>query len=52
MINYRWLAPLIAGTTHRLRIRSIVGIIPLFAVEVLDEELLQQPPGFRKRSVP
>ena len=26
-----------------------MGIIPLFAVEVLDEELLQQLPGFRKR---
>jgi hypothetical protein len=37
------------GESHRLRIRSIVGIIPLFAVEVLEEELLQQLPGFRKR---
>ena len=39
----------VGGDTHRLRIRSIVGIIPLFAVEVLEEELLQQLPGFRKR---
>jgi hypothetical protein len=40
---------MVDGATHRLRIRSIVGIIPLFAVEVLDEDLLQQLPGFRKR---
>lgn len=40
---------MVNGTTHRLRIRSIVGIIPLFAVEVLDEDLLQHLPGFRKR---
>ena len=34
---------------HRLRIRSIVGIIPLFAVEVLEDEFLETLPGFRKR---
>ena len=39
----------VGGDTHRLRIRSIVGIIPLFAVEVLEEDLLLQLPGFRKR---
>jgi len=32
-----------------MRIRSMVGIIPLFAVEVLDDELLASLPGFRKR---
>lgn len=37
------------GQTHRLKIRSIVGIIPLFAVEVLEEDLLNERPGFRKR---
>ncbi|MBS0202256.1 MAG: glucosidase [Planctomycetes bacterium] len=37
------------GQSHRLRIRSMVGIIPLFAVEVLDDELLRKLPGFRKR---
>ncbi len=39
----------VEGQTHRLRIRSIVGIIPLFAVEVLEDQVLQQLPGFRKR---
>ncbi|MBX0289059.1 glucosidase [Hymenobacter sp. HSC-4F20] len=29
-----------------LRVRSIVGLIPLFAVEVLDEDTLQQMPRF------
>ena len=32
-----------------LRIRSMVGLIPLFAVEVLDPELLQRLPGFEAR---
>lgn len=37
------------GQAHRLKIRSIVGIIPLFAVEVLEDDLVDQLPGFRKR---
>ncbi len=32
-----------------LRIRSMVGIIPLFAVEILDEKVLERLPGFKKR---
>jgi len=39
------------GTPHiePMRIRSMVGIIPLFAAEVLDDALLASLPGFRKR---
>jgi hypothetical protein len=33
----------------RLRIRSMVGLIPLFAVETLEPELLEKFPGFRQR---
>jgi hypothetical protein len=33
----------------RLRIRSLVGIIPLFAVEVLEDQTIARLPGFRKR---
>ena len=33
----------------RLRIRSMVGLIPLFAVETLEPELLDKLPGFRRR---
>jgi hypothetical protein len=33
----------------RLRIRSMVGLIPLFAVETLEPEVLAKLPGFRKR---
>jgi hypothetical protein len=33
----------------RLRIRSMVGLIPLFAVETLEPEMLAKFPGFRKR---
>jgi hypothetical protein len=37
------------GTTLPLRIRSMVGIIPLFAVEVLEQEVIDRLPGFKKR---
>ncbi len=33
----------------RLRIRSMVGLIPLFAVETLEPEMLEKLPGFRRR---
>jgi len=33
----------------RLRVRSLVGLIPLFAVETLEPELLERLPGFRRR---
>jgi hypothetical protein len=33
----------------RLRVRSMVGLIPLFAVETLEPELLERLPGFRRR---
>src|ERR1700691_3930056 len=33
----------------RLRIRSMVGLIPLFAVETLEPELLERLPGFTRR---
>ncbi len=36
-------------TTIPLRVRSLVGIIPLIAVEVLHEEHLKKLPGFKKR---
>jgi len=32
-----------------LRVRSLVGLIPLFAVETLDPDLLEQLPNFRRR---
>lgn len=37
------------GMSHRLKVRSIVGIIPLFAVEVLTPELLEKLPDFTRR---
>jgi Glycosyl hydrolase family 63 C-terminal domain len=33
----------------RMRIRSMVGLIPLFAIETLEPEMLERLPGFRKR---
>jgi hypothetical protein len=32
-----------------LRVRSLVGLIPLFAVEVLDSERMARHPGFQRR---
>jgi len=37
------------GRTITLRTRSMVGIVPLFAVEVLDSAALDRLPGFKKR---
>jgi hypothetical protein len=37
------------GKSLPLKIRSMVGLIPLFAVETLDPELLQQLPEFTER---
>ncbi|MBN1247856.1 MAG: glucosidase, partial [Anaerolineae bacterium] len=37
------------GHVVSLRVRSLVGLIPLFAVETLEPELLDQLPNFRRR---
>ncbi len=37
------------GRVERLRVRSMVGLIPMFAVEVLDAELLEKVPHFAAR---
>jgi hypothetical protein len=37
------------GTVLPLRVRSMVGIVPLLAVEVLDQQTIESLPGFRKR---
>ncbi len=39
----------IAGQSQPMRIRSMVGIIPLYAATVIDEGMLVGLPGFRKR---
>jgi hypothetical protein len=38
------------GQTHPLRLRSMVGLIPLFAVEFIDEARLDHLPGFARRT--
>ena len=37
------------GKTFPLKLRSMVGLIPLFAVETLDSELIDQLPRFKHR---
>lgn len=37
------------GQRHRMKVRSMVGLIPLFAVEVLDQELFDSMPEFTQR---
>jgi hypothetical protein len=37
------------GRKYPMRIRSMVGLIPLFAVETLEPELLDRLPGFKRR---
>ena len=37
------------GTAMTLRVQSMVGLIPLFAVETLDASAIEALPGFRRR---
>ncbi len=37
------------GQRSPLKVRSMVGLIPLFAVETLDPELIDKLPGFKRR---
>jgi len=37
------------GHSIPIKVRSLVGLIPLIAVEVLDDELIKHLPGFSKR---
>ncbi len=37
------------GTRRALKVRSMVGIIPLFAVETLEPEMMEHLPGFVRR---
>ena len=37
------------GQTIPLRVRSMVGLVPLFACEILEEDALKKLPAFRKR---
>jgi hypothetical protein len=37
------------GETIFMKIRSYVGLIPLFAVEIIDEEMLSKLPDFKRR---
>ena len=37
------------GEDHFLKVRSMVGLIPLFAVETLEPEAIDRLPGFKRR---
>jgi hypothetical protein len=37
------------GSHHPLKIRSMVGLIPLFAVETLEPDIVDRLPGFKRR---
>lgn len=37
------------GQSVSLRLRSIVGLIPMFAVEIIDHDMLEKMPKFRER---
>ncbi|MGI8991646.1 MAG: MGH1-like glycoside hydrolase domain-containing protein [Bryobacteraceae bacterium] len=40
---------LVDGRNFPLKIRSLVGVTPLFAVDVLEDTVIERLPGFRKR---
>ena len=37
------------GTAYPLKVRSMVGLVPLFAVETLEPEIVDKLPGFKRR---
>jgi Mannosylglycerate hydrolase MGH1-like glycoside hydrolase domain len=37
------------GTTRRMKVRSMVGLIPLYAAETLEPEIVDRLPGFKRR---
>jgi hypothetical protein len=37
------------GSSQRIRVRSLVGLVPLFACDTLEQDELETFPGFRKR---
>jgi len=37
------------GSAHPLRVRSMVGLVPLFAVATLEPDVLERLPGFARR---
>jgi Mannosylglycerate hydrolase MGH1-like glycoside hydrolase domain len=37
------------GTAYPVKVRSMVGLIPLFAVETLEPEVVDKLPGFKRR---
>src|SRR2546429_9955380 len=39
----------VEGRTVPLKVRSMVGLIPLLACEVLDNDVIDRLPGFKKR---
>lgn len=39
------------GENHRMKVRSLVGLIPLFAVEVIPEELFEGLDDFQRRTM-
>lgn len=38
------------GRTDRLRVRSLVGVIPMFAVEIINKDLFEELKEFRRRA--
>ncbi|ATB41768.1 hypothetical protein CYFUS_007238 [Cystobacter fuscus] len=40
---------LLEGHATPLRVRSMVGLVPLFAAEILEDRLIERLPGFSKR---
>ena len=37
------------GRYIKMRVRSMVGLIPLFAVETLEPDIVDRLPGFKRR---
>ena len=47
--DFSFSAHRVDGKSKPMRVRSMVGLIPLYACLVLEDEVIQKLPGFRKR---
>lgn len=49
IVSFGLLCVRVDGKSKAMKVRSMVGLIPLYACLVLEDEVIQSLPGFKKR---
>lgn len=49
IVSFGLLCVRLDGKSKAMKVRSMVGLIPLYACLVLEDEVIQSLPGFKKR---